>query len=170
LATVPFFLVYSSLFSLSPMTTVGKTSSKTSVTVDVPSHSIPSSTQKMNNGGSVNKRVGESFKNDKKQRRLDCVIHVGLFKTGTTTIQGAFYDHLVNDTYYFIGHQSYTWSYQQNRMTPKERRLKNERDVVRTYVKVHDERGGCSKKVYNQVSPPNYSQPNSCICVCLLSY
>jgi hypothetical protein len=83
------------------------------------------------------------------------VIHVGLFKTGTTTIQGALgeslYDHLVNDKYYFLGRQTLG----AKKMTPEFVKLKKERDVVRTCVRVHDERGGCCRKVYNQVLPPD---------------
>jgi hypothetical protein len=50
-------------------------------------------------------RVRES--KDSNKKRLDCVIHVGLFKTGTTVIQRAlgwnFYENLVNEDYYFLG-------------------------------------------------------------------
>jgi hypothetical protein len=87
-ATIPFFLV-SSLFA-SPLG--GKASSKASI----PSHV------------SKPEDIVRVSKDSKNKRKLDFVIHVGLPKTGTTTVQGAMgwslYDQLVEkDSYYFLG-------------------------------------------------------------------
>jgi hypothetical protein len=87
-ATIPFFLV-SSLFASPPG---GNASSKASI----PSHV------------SKNEDIVRVSKDSNSKRKLDFVIHVGLPKTGTTTVQGAMgwtlYDQLVeNDSYYFLG-------------------------------------------------------------------
>jgi hypothetical protein len=90
-AAIPFFLV-SSLFSF-------HTGRKASFKASIPPHISMKE----------NLRPVERFREskDSNKKRLDCVIHVGLFKTGTTTIQRALgwnvYENLVNDDYYFLG-------------------------------------------------------------------
>jgi hypothetical protein len=90
-ATIPFFLV-SSLFSF-------QSGTKSSFKASLPPHvSTKEDLRPV-------ERVREF--EDSNKKRLDCVIHVGLFKTGTTVIQRALgwnsYETLVNEDYYFLG-------------------------------------------------------------------
>lgn len=68
-------------------------------------------------------------------KQLDAVIHVGLFKTGTTTIQGALgwslYEDLLKDNYYFLGRTG-----GQNFMNVTEKGIVTGRDTVRETAKL----------------------------------